>query len=127
LEIIHFSIEMVGEQRVAEMSLTPSSDAPEAWVEGFALTTGATVSQAEAGSMNPFEDSDNIDIDEDNIIICPTKPSHVDFSKSKIKGGHIEVFNRFGYINNVDWVRLGGDDLVRNPKEDEVVVFRSAF
>jgi hypothetical protein len=75
--------------------------------------------------MNPFEDSDNTDNEEDNTIICPTKPSHVDFSKSKIKGGHIEVLNHFGYIYNVDWVRLGGDDLVPYPKEDEVVVFQS--
>jgi hypothetical protein len=48
----------------------------------------------------------------------------VDFSKTKINGGHIEVLNRFGYINNVDWVRLGGDDLVQKPREDEAVVFR---
>jgi hypothetical protein len=37
------------------------------------------------------------------------KPSYVDFGKSKIKGGHIEVLNHFGCIDNVDWVRLGGD------------------
>jgi hypothetical protein len=49
----------------------------------------------------------------------------VDYGKSKVKGGHIEVLNRFGYIDNVDWVRLGGDDLVSKLKEDEVVVFRS--
>jgi hypothetical protein len=55
----------------------------------------------------------------------PTKPSHVNYDKSRIKGGHIEVLNRFGYIDNVDWVQLGGDDLVPKPKEDEVVVFRS--
>jgi hypothetical protein len=28
----------------------------------------------------------------------------VNFDKSKIKGGHIEVLNRFGCIDNVDWV-----------------------
>jgi hypothetical protein len=32
--------------------------------------------------------------------------------KIKDQGGHIEVLNRFGYIDNVDWVQLGGDDLV---------------
>jgi hypothetical protein len=37
--------------------------------------------------MNPSKDSDNIDIEEDNTIIRPTKPSHVDFGKSKIKEG----------------------------------------
>jgi hypothetical protein len=53
--------------------------------------------------MDPSEDSDDIDIEEDSIIIQPTKPSHMDFGKSKIKG-HIEVLNWFGYIDNIDWV-----------------------
>jgi hypothetical protein len=54
------------------------------------------------GAVNPSKDSDNIDIEEDSTTIYPTKPRHVNFGKSKIKGGHIEVLNRFGYINNVD-------------------------
>jgi hypothetical protein len=48
----------------------------------------------------------------------------MNFGKSKIKG-HIEILNFFGYIDNGDWVRLGGDNLVLKPKEDDVVVFRS--
>jgi hypothetical protein len=44
----------------------------------------------------------DIDVEEDNTIIRPTKPSHVDFEKSKIKEGHIEVLNYFGYIDNID-------------------------
>ena len=48
--------------------------------------------------MNPSEDSDDIDIEEDSAIIRSTKPSHVDFGKSMIKGGHIEVLNHFGYM-----------------------------
>jgi hypothetical protein len=51
--------------------------------------------------VDPSEDNDDIDIEEDNTIIHTTKPSHVDFGKSKIKEGYIEVLNRFGYI---DWV-----------------------
>jgi hypothetical protein len=72
--------------------------------------------------MEPSEDSDDINIEEDNTIIHPTKLSHVNFDKMKIKRGHIEVITKFGYIDNVDWVRLGGDDLVLKPKEDEVIV-----
>jgi hypothetical protein len=34
-------------------------------------------------------------------------------------------YHSVDYIDNVEWVRLGGDDLVSKPKEDEVVVFRS--
>jgi hypothetical protein len=61
-----------------------------------------------------------MDFEEDNVVILPMKPSHVDFEKYKIKEGHIEVLNRFGYI---DWVRLGGDELVLSLREDKVVVF----
>jgi hypothetical protein len=57
--------------------------------------------------VNQSEDSVGMDFEEDNTIIRPTKPSHVDFGKSKIKEGHIEVLNHFGYIDNIDWVRLG--------------------
>jgi hypothetical protein len=49
----------------------------------------------------------------------------VDFDKTKIKEGHIEVLNRFSYIDNVDWVRLGGEELVSSPTDDKIVVFRS--
>jgi hypothetical protein len=54
-------------------------------------------------SKGPGEDNDDIDIEEDNTIIRPTKPSHVDFRKLKIKGGHTEVLVKFGYINT-EWV-----------------------
>jgi hypothetical protein len=106
------------------MPLTPSTDVPEAKAGEFVLASGGNTSQAEAGSLNRLEDSDNIDIEEDNMIRCLTKPSHVDFNKTKIKEGHIEVLNRFGYIYNIEWVRVGGDELVLSPKEDEVIVLK---
>lgn len=46
-------------------------------------------------------------------------------SESQRLKDDIEVLTRFDYIENVEWVRLGGDDLVPKPKEGEVVVFRS--
>jgi hypothetical protein len=64
-----------------------------------------------------------IDFEEDNTILRLTKPTHVDFEKSKIKEGHIEIINRFDYIDNIDWVRLGGDELVPSSRDNEVVVF----
>jgi hypothetical protein len=69
----------------------------------------ATTSQAEAAAANLSEglgkDNDDIDIEEDNTIIRTTKPSHVEFGKSKIKG-HVEVLTRFDYVDNVEWVWL---------------------
>jgi hypothetical protein len=92
---------MAGEQ-CADVPLAPSSSIQEVKVEKLVTTIEATASQAEANTVNPFEDSDNIDVEEDSTTIRSTKPSHVDFSKSNIKEGHIEVFNRFGYIDTVD-------------------------
>jgi hypothetical protein len=74
------------------VSLAPSSDVPETKVEYLSATTEATAYQTKVATMDPSEDSDDIDIEEDSIIIQPTKPSHMDFGKSKIKG-HIEVLN----------------------------------
>jgi hypothetical protein len=73
-------------------------------VENLPTPVEATASQSESGVVNPSEDIDDIYIEEDNTTIHPMKPSHVNFDKSKIKGGHIEVLNRFGYIDNIDWM-----------------------
>jgi hypothetical protein len=93
---------MIREQSGVGVPLAPSSSVQETKVEEFISRIEATASQVEASSMNPSEDSDNIDIKEDSTTIRPTKPSHMDFGKSKIKGGHNDVLNRFGYIDNVD-------------------------
>jgi hypothetical protein len=105
--------------------LTPLFDAPEAKLGGLTEATEATACQTKVVIVDPSEDSDDIDIEVDNTIIHPTKPSHVDLGKSKTKEGRIKVLNQFGYIDNINWVQLGCDDLVPKPKEDEVVVFRS--
>jgi hypothetical protein len=78
---------MIGEQFGVGVPLAPSSNIQETKVEEFVSRIEATASQAEAGFVNPSEDSDNIDIEEDSTTIRPTKPSHMDFSKSKIKRG----------------------------------------
>jgi hypothetical protein len=112
--------EMVGEHAAPDLALVLSLDVPESKAKNLAVATETTTSHAEAAT-DPYEGLDeditDIDIEEDNIIICPTKPSHVDFRKSKIKEGHIEVLTRFDYIDNVEWVRLGGEDLVLTPKD----------
>jgi hypothetical protein len=102
---------MAREQVARELALVPSSAAPETKDEVSAVGTEATVLQAGGAVTEPSEgssdDNDDIDIEEDNTIIRPTKSSDVDFGKSKIKGGHIEVLTKFDYIDNVEWVWLG--------------------
>jgi hypothetical protein len=109
---------MVGEQVAPKLALVSASDVSEMRVVTLYVAAEAPELQAKGASS---DNRDDIDIEEDNMIIRPTKQSHVDFRKSKIKGGHIEVLTKFDYIDSVEWVRLGVDDLVPKPKEDEVI------
>jgi hypothetical protein len=88
LKISHILLEMAGEQRATEVSLTPSTGVSETRVVNFPASTQATASRTKAATADPSEDIDDIDIEE-NATIRPTKPSHVNFGKSRIKGGHV--------------------------------------
>ena len=102
---------MVGEQSVLEVLLAPSTDVQETTLDVLTEAAEASIFLTEDGAVD--RSKDNEDIEEDSVVIHPTKTSHVDFGKSKTKDGHIEVLIRFG---NMDWVRLGGGDLVPKPK-----------
>jgi hypothetical protein len=99
---------MAGEQLVPELALVLALETPETRVESSFVVAEATAPQVEGAATNPTEgsadDIEDIDIEEDNAIICPTKPSHVDFRQSTIKRGHIELLTKFDCIDNVDWV-----------------------
>jgi hypothetical protein len=72
------------------------------------------------------EDSDSYDVesgDEDSED-RPWRPSHTIFGKSTIKQSHIDAM-RGRYFRNMSLVRVGGDNIVPAPKENEVVVYRS--
>jgi hypothetical protein len=54
-------------------------------------------------------------------------PSHIEFGKSTIKAEDLDVMRRVGYIGHKDdnMIRFAGDEIILEPKNDEVVVFRS--
>jgi hypothetical protein len=66
------------------------------------LFTKAAGLTAKADLDNLYEqsedDSEDLDIEEDNYDIRPTKPSHVDFGKSTIKGAHSGVYEYSLYL-----------------------------
>jgi hypothetical protein len=102
---------MAREQVDPELSLVPTLDVLETKVKSIAMVAKATTLQTGGAIADPSkglgDDSNDINIEEDNTIICSTKSSHMDFRKSKIKGGHIEVLTKFDYIDNVEWVWTG--------------------
>jgi hypothetical protein len=73
-------------------------------------------------------DSDSYDVeseDEDSKD-RPWRPSHSIFGKSTIKQSHLENM-RGKYFWDISIVRVGGDNNVPAPEENEVVIFRSLF
>jgi hypothetical protein len=76
---------MVEELSALGLSLVPSSDVSEPKVKDLSMTVDVAAPQSKV-VVDLSEDSDAIDTEEDNTIIRPIKPSHVDFGKSKIKG-----------------------------------------
>jgi hypothetical protein len=71
-------------------------------------------------------DSDNED---DDGILSPSKPSHIEFGKSTVKSEDLVLMKKLGYFreNDDELVRLAGEEVVLEHRDDEVVVFKSFF
>jgi hypothetical protein len=90
----------------------------EAIAEG---TSNVEVEQivAEGGSENESE--------EDNSILSPTKPSHIEFGKSTVTADDMVMMKKLGYFGEAEskLVRFAREEVVPQPREDEIVVFKS--
>jgi hypothetical protein len=71
-------------------------------------------------------ESDN-ESEEDNNILSPTKPSHIEFGKSTVTTEDLVVMKKVGYFgeNEDELIRFAREEVIPEPKEDEVVVFKS--
>jgi hypothetical protein len=65
----------------------------------------------------------------DNSILSPTKPSHIEFGRSTVTGEDLDVMKKLGYFgeNEDGLIRFAREEVIPEPKEDEVVVFKSFF
>jgi hypothetical protein len=98
---------------------------------GLVVQEGATAegtSNAKAEQAVAKVGSDN-ESEEDDSILCPTKPSHIEFEKSTVKAEDLVVMKKLGYFgeNEDELIRFAGEEVIPEPKEDEVVVFKSFF
>ena len=98
---------------------------------GLVVQEGAIAegtSNVEAGQTVTEVESDN-ESEDDNSILCPTKPSHVEFGKSTVKVEDLVVMKKLGYFgeNDDELVRFAGEEIIPKLKEDEVMVFKSFF
>jgi hypothetical protein len=98
---------------VESMAKTNTEKITKEILEGLSEDTGDSDSyDAESGD----EDSED----------RPWRPSHTIFGKSSIKQSHLKNM-RGRYFRDMSIVRVGGDNKVPTPEEDEVVIYRSFF
>lgn len=61
------------------------------------------------------ESNEELEFEEDDSDIRPMKPSHVNFGKSTINKGYVEVMKRLDYIENTNIIQLREEDIVPLP------------
>jgi hypothetical protein len=89
-------------------------------------TIAEGVADAEAKQTVVEVDSKNED---DDIILCPNKPNLIEFGGSTVKAEDLVLMKKLGYFgeNDDELVCFAGEEMILDPKEDEVVVFKSFF
>jgi hypothetical protein len=94
-------------------------------VEGV-IAEGTSTAEAEQAVTKVESDNES---EYDDSILCPTKPSHVEFGRSTVKAEDLIVMKKLGYFgeNDDELVRFDEEEIIPQPKEDEVVVFKSFF
>jgi hypothetical protein len=89
-------------------------------VEGV-VNVETELTAAETESENESEDDDSIP--------CPTKPSYIEFRRFTVKAVYFVLMKKLGYFgeNDDELICFAGEETILEPKEDEVVVFKSFF
>jgi hypothetical protein len=90
------------------------------------IVEGASNAEAEQAVVEGENDDES---GEDYIILNPTKPSHLEFEKSTVTEDDMPMMMKLGYFGEAEskLVRFAGEEIVPEPKEDEVVIFKSFF
>jgi hypothetical protein len=88
-------------------------------------TAEAEQTEVEQAVVEDMSDDEN---EEDNNILSPSKPSHIEFEKSTVSADLV-MMKKPGYFgeNESKLIHFAGKEVIPEPKEDEVVVFKSFF
>jgi hypothetical protein len=94
--------------------------AEEAVAEGTSIAEAEQI-VTEGGSENEDE--------EDYAILSPAKPSHIEFGKSTMTADDMVMMKKLGYFGEAEskLVQFVEEEVIPNPKYDELVVFKSFF
>jgi hypothetical protein len=69
------------------------------------------------------------DDEEDDDILSPSKPNHLEFGKTNVKAEDLILMKKLGYFGKDydELIRFARDEVILEPRDDEVVVFKSFF
>jgi hypothetical protein len=75
---------------------------------------------AEGGSDNESE--------EDNSILSPTKPSHIEFGKPTVTADDMVMMKKLGYFGEAKskLVRFAGNEVLPQPREEKLLFLRAS-
>jgi hypothetical protein len=123
---------MIAETKLtAETKLFEEKKVVDPFIVGFIESMSKTntekiTKEILEGLSEDTDESDFYDVesgDEDSED-RPWRPSHTVFGKSTIKQSHLDNM-RGRYFHDMSIVRVGRDNFVSTPEENEVVIYRS--
>jgi hypothetical protein len=90
------------------------------------VAEGSSIAEAEQIAVEGGSENED---EEDYTILSPVKPSHIEFGKSTMKADDLVMIKKLGYFGEVEskLVRFAGEEVIPEPKDDEVIVFKSFF
>lgn len=107
------------------IDMAPISEVMKATVVAELKATDKEHAPEESG----FDGEVGGDEEEDDNMLRPNKPSHIEFGQSIVKSNDLDVLKRLWYIGEKedDMIRFARGETILEPKNDEVVVFKSFF
>jgi hypothetical protein len=99
--------------------------------------SGLVVTEEVIDEGAPTAEAKQADIEEENVdeeeedynALIPSKPSHLDFEKSTVSEANVPMMMKLGYFEETEkkLIHFAGEETTPEPKNDEVVVFKSFF
>jgi hypothetical protein len=97
---------------------------------GLVVTEGTVDEDAHIAEAEEADiEEENADEEEDYNTLVPTNPSHLDFEKSTVSEADVPMMMKLGYFGKTEkkLLRFAGEEIILEPKDHEVVVFKSFF
>jgi hypothetical protein len=97
---------------------------------GLVVTEGTIDEDAHTAEAKEADiEEENADEEENYNTLVPAKPSHLDFEKSTVSEADVPMMMKLGYFGETEkkLLRFAGEETTLEPKNDEVVVFKSVL